>query len=87
MTEYEKCNFLPEFPAGGSQLEVPAFARDLCAGVLGISMIFVYEQEQGHGTGQYLRISDFLPQEYTFSKTDHILPEYFYIIHPNIEPW
>jgi hypothetical protein len=87
MTEREKSNFPPEFPAGESQLEIPAFARDPCTGGISITMILVDEQEQGHGTGQYLRISDFLPQEYTFSKTDHPLPEYFYIIHPNNYPW
>jgi hypothetical protein len=51
MPERENCEFHPEFPTGGSQLEIAAFARDLCAGVLCISMILVNEQERSHGTG------------------------------------
>jgi hypothetical protein len=48
MPEHEKCDFRPEFPAGSSQLEIPAFARDLRAGVLCIFIILIDEQEQGH---------------------------------------
>jgi hypothetical protein len=61
MPEHEKRNFCPEFPPGISQMEFLACARDLFAGILSIMMIRIGKLKQSHGTGTYLRISDFLP--------------------------
>jgi len=87
MTEHEKGYFLPEVPAGISQLEIMAFTLDLCAGGIRFNTIFFTEQEKEHGTVQVLLISDFRQQEYTLSDPCHIFPEYFYILHPNNYPW
>jgi hypothetical protein len=84
MPKHEKSNFSPEFPAGDSQLEVPAFAHDLCTGAAGIRMILASEQEQGHGTGLYLRLTDFLPQEYSFCNQAIIFPNIFISFIPTI---
>jgi hypothetical protein len=82
MPEDKNCDPRPEFSAGDSLLEIPAFARDVCAGIVGVTMILVDNQD--HRKVQYLQITDFLPQEYSFCNPTIICPNIFILITPTI---
>jgi hypothetical protein len=58
--------------------------RDLRQGIIGIILFFTAEREQGHGIRNYLRISGFLPQEYSFWTTATIFPNIFILFPPTI---
>jgi hypothetical protein len=87
MTEYKVCYLRSEIPAGCCGLEIATFARNLCTDFFALTVILSEKGESGHGTGFYLRISDFPPGEYSLLQTDRIQPESFYILLSHDYSW